>query len=69
MVALGNAGGTGGTPSVALGKVTALDQSITAVDEASGASEQLSGLIETTALIQAGIRAAPFSTPRDRSSG
>src|SRR6202007_1339473 len=38
VVALGNAGGVGGTPSVAAGTVTALNQSITASDESSGAS-------------------------------
>src|SRR5271165_5996242 len=54
VVALGNAGGVGGTPSVAAGTVTALNQSITASDEGSGTSEQLSGLIETNADIQAG---------------
>ncbi|HEY6314923.1 MAG TPA: PDZ domain-containing protein, partial [Streptosporangiaceae bacterium] len=45
---------TGGTPSVAAGTVTALNQSITASDELSGASEQLTGLIETNADIQPG---------------
>jgi S1-C subfamily serine protease len=54
VVALGNAGGRDGTPSVAAGKVTALNQSITASDEASGTSEQLSGLIQTDADIQSG---------------
>jgi len=54
VVALGNAGGTGGTPSVAAGKVTALNQSITASDDLSGSSEQLTGLIETNANIQPG---------------
>jgi len=55
VTALGNAGGKGGTPSVASGAVTALNQSITASDEGSGAnSEQLSGLIETNADIQPG---------------
>jgi S1-C subfamily serine protease len=55
VTALGNAGGKGGTPSVASGTVTALNQSITASDEGSGAnSEQLSGLIETNADIQPG---------------
>jgi S1-C subfamily serine protease len=54
VVALGNAGGKGGTPSVAAGQVTALNQSITASDDLSGASEQLSGLIETNANIQPG---------------
>src|SRR6202034_1499007 len=43
VVALGNAGGLGGTPSVAAGSVVALNQSITASDESSGSSEQLSG--------------------------
>jgi S1-C subfamily serine protease len=54
VVALGNAGGKGGTPSVAAGTVTALNQSITASDEGSGNSEQLTGLIETNADIQPG---------------
>ena len=54
VVALGNAGGKGGTPSVAAGTVTALNQSITASDELSGVSEQLTGLIETNADIQPG---------------
>jgi len=54
VVALGNAGGKGGTPSVATGTVTALNQSITASDEGSGNSEQLTGLIETNANIQPG---------------
>ncbi len=54
VVALGNAGGKGGTPSVAAGTVTALNQSITASDEGSGNSEQLTGLIETNANIQPG---------------
>jgi S1-C subfamily serine protease len=54
VTALGNAGGKGGTPSVATGTVTALSQSITASDEGSGNSEQLSGLIESNAPIQAG---------------
>jgi S1-C subfamily serine protease len=55
VTALGNAGGKGGTPSVATGTVTDLNQSITASDEGSGAnSEQLTGLIETNADIQPG---------------
>jgi S1-C subfamily serine protease len=54
VVGVGNAGGTGGTPSAAGGTVTALNQSITANDEGDGTSEQLSGLIETNANIQPG---------------
>ncbi len=54
VVGIGNAGGTGGTPSAAGGTVTALNQSITASDEGDGTSEQLSGLIQTNADIQPG---------------
>jgi S1-C subfamily serine protease len=60
VVAIGNAGGTDGTPSVASGTVTALSQSITASDESSGSSEQLSGLIETNADIQPGDSGGPL---------
>jgi S1-C subfamily serine protease len=54
VVAVGNAGGTGGTPSNAGGSVTALNQAITASDELDGSQEHLSGLIETNAKIQSG---------------
>jgi S1-C subfamily serine protease len=54
VVGVGNAGGTGGTPSAAGGTVTALNQSITASDEGDGTSEQLTGLIQTNADIQPG---------------
>ncbi|SEP53258.1 PDZ domain-containing protein [Amycolatopsis saalfeldensis] len=54
VVGIGNAGGTGGTPSAAAGKVTALNQSITASDESSSSSEQLTGLIQVDADIQSG---------------
>src|SRR6516162_3059937 len=60
VVGIGNAGGKGGTPSVAPGAVTALNQSITASDEGSSSSEQLSGLIETNADIQAGDSGGPL---------
>ncbi|HEX3795232.1 MAG TPA: trypsin-like peptidase domain-containing protein [Acidimicrobiales bacterium] len=60
VVGIGNAGGTGGTPSAAGGTVTALNQSITASDEGDGSSEQLTGLIETNADIQAGDSGGPL---------
>jgi S1-C subfamily serine protease len=53
VVALGNAGGTGGAPSVSEGRVNGLDQSITAADD-NGGSERLSGLIESDASISPG---------------
>jgi S1-C subfamily serine protease len=54
VVGIGNAGGTGGTPSYAGGTITATDQSITASDDLTGTNEQLTGMIETNADIQAG---------------
>jgi S1-C subfamily serine protease len=54
IVGVGNAGGTGGTPSTAGGSITALDQSITASDNGGGNAENLSGLIEVNAGIQPG---------------
>ena len=60
VTALGNAEGKGGTPSVAPGTVTALNQSITASDELSSVSEQLTGLIETNAPIQPGDSGGPL---------
>jgi S1-C subfamily serine protease len=54
VVAIGNAGGTGGTPSNAGGAITALNQSIQAGDDLDGTTEQLSGLIQVNADIQPG---------------
>jgi S1-C subfamily serine protease len=53
VVAIGNAGGTGGTPTAVGGTVTALDQTITAGDSGT-LSETLNGLVETDADIQPG---------------
>ena len=60
VTAVGNAGGTGGTPSSAAGTVTALGQSITASDQGGGNAEQLTGLIEVDANIQAGDSGGPL---------
>ncbi|MBW8825691.1 MAG: trypsin-like peptidase domain-containing protein [Acidobacteria bacterium] len=55
MVALGNAGGRGGEPAVVSGIVQAVNETITASDDASGTDAQtLSGLIETDAPIEPG---------------
>jgi len=53
VVALGNALGQGGAPSVTQGTITALDQTITASND-NGTAEQLSGLIESDATISPG---------------
>jgi S1-C subfamily serine protease len=60
VVALGNAGGKGGTPSVATGRITGLGSSITASDESAGTSEQLTGLIGDNADIQPGDSGGPL---------
>jgi len=60
VTAVGNAGGTGGTPSAAAGQVVALGQSITATDESGANAEQLTGLIETDADVQAGDSGGPL---------
>lgn len=60
VVALGNALGKGGTPSVATGRVTGLGQSITASDESAGNAEQLTGLIAHNAGIQPGDSGGPL---------
>jgi S1-C subfamily serine protease len=61
VVALGNAGGKGGTPSVAVGKIASLGATITASDEGSGVSEQLTGLIHHNAPIQPGDSGGPLA--------
>ncbi|HEY5023779.1 MAG TPA: trypsin-like peptidase domain-containing protein [Acidimicrobiales bacterium] len=60
VAAVGNAGGAGGIPSAAVGFVTALNQTITARDEVTGSSEQLSGLIQIDAAVQAGDSGGPL---------
>jgi S1-C subfamily serine protease len=60
VVALGNAGGKGGTPSVATGQITGLNASITASDQGSGTTEQLTGLINHNAPIQPGDSGGPL---------
>jgi S1-C subfamily serine protease len=53
IVAMGNALGAGGAPSVTQGQVTATDQTITA-SEGNGNSETLNGMIESDATISPG---------------
>jgi S1-C subfamily serine protease len=60
IVAVGNAGGTGGTPTSAGGSITGLNQSATASDELDGLSEQLTGLIGVNADVQPGDSGGPL---------
>jgi S1-C subfamily serine protease len=59
VLAVGNAGGVGSTPSSSSGYVRALGQSITASD-GDGTSERLTGLIETDASLQPGDSGGPL---------
>ncbi len=54
ILAVGNAGGDGGAPSVVAGTVRALDQQITAAAENGGSAQRLTGLIEVDAAIAPG---------------
>jgi S1-C subfamily serine protease len=60
IVAIGNAGGTGGTPTSAGGSITGLNQSVTASDELDGLSEQLTGLIGVNAAVEPGDSGGPL---------
>jgi len=60
VTAVGNAGGTGGTPSSATGSVTALGQSITASDSNGSNAERLTDMIQIDAAIEAGDSGGPL---------
>ncbi|HET9255833.1 MAG TPA: S1C family serine protease [Pseudonocardiaceae bacterium] len=57
---IGNAGGRGGTPSIAPGRISALNQTVTVSDPDTGTTEQLSGLIQVAADIQPGDSGGPL---------
>jgi len=54
VVALGNAGGNGGSPTVTSGTITALKRTITASDAGSNTSERLTNMFQTNAPIAEG---------------
>jgi S1-C subfamily serine protease len=61
ILGLGNAQGQGGPPTVAPGQVTALRQTISPADSATGAKETLHGTIQTSAQIQPGDSGGPLA--------
>ncbi len=63
VVALGNAGGQGGSPTVTSGTVTDLNRTITASDAGSDTSETLRGMIQTNAPIAPGDSGGPLANP------
>jgi len=60
IVAMGNAGGQGGTPSAVAGRVVALNQTVDATDTLTGAQESLGGLIQADAPIRPGDSGGPM---------
>jgi S1-C subfamily serine protease len=62
IVALGNALGRNGPPTVTTGTVTALNRSIVASDQGGGAQETVSHLIQIDAAIQPGDSGGPLAT-------
>jgi S1-C subfamily serine protease len=61
VVALGNAGGVNGNPTVTSGTITALHRTITASDAGSGASETLHNMLQTNAQIAEGDSGGPLA--------
>jgi S1-C subfamily serine protease len=59
VTALGNAGGVGGKPIAAVGKITGVGRTITATDD-TGISEQLTGLLQTDAALKPGDSGGPL---------
>lgn len=59
IVSLGNAGGAGGTPSAVAGRVTGLNQTVSASDSLTGSTETLNGLIQVDAGIRPGDSGGP----------
>jgi S1-C subfamily serine protease len=60
VTAIGNAEGKDGTPSVATGKITALDSTVAAEDNGDGVVEHLSGMIQTDAGVEPGDSGGPL---------
>lgn len=60
VVAMGNAGGHGGTPSAVPGRVTGLNQTVSAADELTGSTETLTNMIKADTAIRPGDSGGPM---------
>jgi S1-C subfamily serine protease len=69
VIALGNAGGQGGAPTVTSGYVVALHQTITPANATTGATETLRNVIETSAEITSGDSGGALADARARVVG
>jgi len=61
VLAIGNAGGQGGNPTVAPGIINAVNRTIMAGDQGSGTTETLHGMLQTSAAIQPGDSGGPLA--------
>ncbi len=69
VVAIGNAGGRGGAPSVVAGSVIGLGRTITAGDQGGGSAERLTNLIQIDAGIEPGDSGGPLADASGRVIG
>jgi S1-C subfamily serine protease len=69
VIVLGNAGGRGGAPTVARGSVTALSQTVMVSDAEDGDTQELRGLIETSADVLPGDSGGPLVSAAGRVVG
>ena len=61
VLAIGNEGGQGGSPTVAPGVISNLDRTIVATDVSSGLNETLHGMMQTSADIRPGDSGGPLA--------
>ena len=61
VLAIGNEGGQGGSPTVAPGVISNLDRTIVATDQSSGLNETLHGIMQTSADIRPGDSGGPLA--------
>ncbi len=69
VVAIGNAGGRGGTPATAAGTITAFGQRVTATDSAGSDREILTDTIEIAATVEPGDSGGPVADTDHRVIG
>lgn len=61
VLAIGNEGGQGGSPTAAPGEISGLDRTIIASDQSAGLTETLYGMLQTSASIRPGDSGGPLA--------
>ena len=69
VLAIGNEGGQGGSPTVAPGVISSLNRTIVASDQSSGLTETLYGMMQTSADIRPGDSGGPLADAAGRVIG